>query len=241
MKDYSYKVISTRLITPVIKELILTPLNMPLEYRPGQYILLNDSKNKIPQRSYSIANTNKANGSINLIVTLIPDGQTSNWIHKDLKLGEIVTLSGPYGTFIPEPSLNKPLLFLAAGSGIAPAKAIIESLIKNNYQNNITLFFSARTKADLIKHSQWLNLEKKNDNFKYCLTLTRDKQSNKFSRIPYQIPRLFDNLFNYQVFISGPSGFIISCAKAVKLLGVADFDIFTEEFFSEPQPWTNQP
>jgi NAD(P)H-flavin reductase len=54
--DYPYRVPSSRLVTPVIRELRLTPDATMLPYRPGQYVLLSDRDYWVPPRSYSLAN-----------------------------------------------------------------------------------------------------------------------------------------------------------------------------------------
>ena len=40
-------------MTPTILELWLCPLTGPLEYRPGEYVLLEDPSGELPPRSYS--------------------------------------------------------------------------------------------------------------------------------------------------------------------------------------------
>jgi hypothetical protein len=45
---------------------------------------------------------------------------TSNWIHDQLAIGESVKVSGAYGTFIGDPSVDTPVLCIAAGTGLAP-------------------------------------------------------------------------------------------------------------------------
>lgn len=42
--------------TPTIVEVWLQPMDRPMAYRPGEYVLLEDSMRQIPPRSYSIAN-----------------------------------------------------------------------------------------------------------------------------------------------------------------------------------------
>ena len=54
--EAQYRVLSIEHRTPAIVELWLRPMDQPMDYRPGEYVLLEDSMRQIPPRSYSIAN-----------------------------------------------------------------------------------------------------------------------------------------------------------------------------------------
>jgi CDP-4-dehydro-6-deoxyglucose reductase len=105
--------------TPVIAELLLRPPGPPLRYRPGQYVLLGDPSAELVVRSYSIANASRRDGLVSLLVTRVPGGQLSSWVHDVLRPGDRVLLSGPYGSFTAAPGEDGPVLFLAGGSGLA--------------------------------------------------------------------------------------------------------------------------
>jgi CDP-4-dehydro-6-deoxyglucose reductase, E3 len=124
-----YEVVSIEPRTPTICELWLRPLEGALEYLPGEYVLLEDRDHELPPRSYSIANAPRADGLISLLVTRVPDGQTSAWVHGRLRAGEQVSASGSYGSFVDDPGSTAPALFLAAGSGLAPIRALSEAAI----------------------------------------------------------------------------------------------------------------
>ncbi|HEX5294156.1 MAG TPA: FAD-binding oxidoreductase [Streptosporangiaceae bacterium] len=55
--------------TPVIAELLLRPAGAPLRYQPGQYVLLGAPDAQLVARSYSIANAQRRDGLISLLVT----------------------------------------------------------------------------------------------------------------------------------------------------------------------------
>jgi ferredoxin-NADP reductase len=58
-----YRVIAIEDRTPVIVEVWLRPMVEPMEYRPGEYVLLEDARRQIPPRSYSIANAPRPDGT----------------------------------------------------------------------------------------------------------------------------------------------------------------------------------
>lgn len=238
--DYPYQVVSNRAVTPVIQELWLAPDRRSLPYRAGQYVLLSDTDYRVPQRSYSIANAPRRDGRVSLLVTLVPDGPTSGWVHHDLHDGDPVLLSGPYGTFVLDDPAA-PVLLLGAGSGLAPVRALAETLIADSGQRPVTLMFSARTSADTIDQPRFTDWAAHHEKFHNLVTLTRDAKAMDRERVPDLLPRVCADLRGWQVFAAGPPGFVTGCATAAQTLGADPAAIHTEEFFVDPQPWTGNP
>ena len=232
--DYPYRVLCSRLVTPVIRELQLVPDAEALPYRPGQYVLLGEHQHQVPPRSYSVANAPRPDGRISLLVTRVPHGPTSNWVHERLYAGSPVIVTGPYGTFMPDPARTGPVLLLAAGSGLAPARALAEALLDAPHRRSVTLFFSARSNADTIDHARWLDWANTRKGFRYLLTLTRDTHAPEHPRIPDLLPGALGDLAGWEVFASGPPGFVADCAAAARSLGAERTAVHTEEFFTEP-------
>jgi CDP-4-dehydro-6-deoxyglucose reductase, E3 len=150
-----YRVIAIEHRTPAIVEVWLQPVDQPMDYRPGEYVLLEDSMRQIPPRSYSIANAPRPDGLISLLITRVAAGTTSVWVHDHLRRGDEVTVTGPYGTFVADPASTAPCLYLAAGSGLAPIRALIEAALEAIPQRPLTLIFSARTEADVLDRQRF--------------------------------------------------------------------------------------
>ncbi|HMN21182.1 MAG TPA: FAD-binding oxidoreductase [Ottowia sp.] len=234
--EHRYRVRSNELVTPVIREMWLTPVDAALTYRAGQYVLLCDGDWHVPQRSYSVASAPRADGAICLLVTLVPEGRTSAWAH-DLRADDEVLLEGPYGMLVAQPGRTAPALLLGAGSGLAPVRALAEAMLAEEPGRSVTLFFSCRTAADLIGDAELARWQAEHPRFRYLHTLTRERTAPRHGRIPAQLADAVGELAGWEVFAAGPSGFVVGCAAAAHALGAATTDIHTEEFFSDPQPW----
>src|SRR3954470_16186772 len=102
--EATYQVISADRRTATIREIWLRPLAGAMPFRPGEDVLLESCDRAVPPRSYSIANPPRADGLISLLVTRVPDGRTSTWIHDGLSIDDEVSVDGPYGTFVDDPS-----------------------------------------------------------------------------------------------------------------------------------------
>ena len=232
--DEPYRVVDFEPCTATIAQLCLRPPAPILRYRAGQYVVLEDRDHAIPPRSYSIANAPRADGTISMFVTRVPGGHTSNWIHDDLHVGDDVRLSGPYGTFVDEPDSSAPALFLAAGSGLAPIRSLIEAALAARDDRPLTLVFSARTEADVIDRERFARWQTRHPNFRFLRTLTRDVGDPPHGRIPALLPALYDRLDDHDVFIAGAPGFVADCAAAAEALGAPPHHVHTEAFFAEP-------
>lgn len=218
--------------TPTIVELWLRPLVKPLEYLPGEYVLLEDRDREVPPRSYSIANSPRPDGLFSLLVTEVAGGQTSGWVHHRLRRGDEVTISGPYGTFVAEPSSMAPCLYLAAGSGLAPIRALVEAALKTNRRRPLILVFSARTEADVLDHERFLGWQASYPDFRFIRTLTRGTGPDPHGRVPDVLPDLCPDLADHEVFMAGAPEFIRACASAAEALGAARERVHTEPFFA---------
>jgi CDP-4-dehydro-6-deoxyglucose reductase, E3 len=236
-----YKVTRLERRTPTIVELELHPLGDVLEYLPGEYVLLEDDRHDLPPRSYSVANAPRPDGVISLLVTRVPDGETSRWVHGRLRVGETVRITGPYGTFVEDPGSTGSAVFLAAGSGLAPIRALLEAELDPGTRSSLTLIFSARNEADVIDRARFEDWQARHPRFGFIRTLTRGTGPPPHGRIPALLGTLFSDLSDHDLFIAGAPGFVMACAAAADALGARRERIHTEVFFVEPQPWNREP
>lgn len=236
-EDALFVVTEKRSAAERVVELRLRPVGQPIRYWPGQYITLGHAREHIPARAYSIANAPRPDGEIVLQVARADDGVTSQWVHDRLQIGDSVKLSGAYGTFIGDPSVDTPVLCLAAGTGLAPILALTEAALRRGFRKPVTLVFSARTPADLYSLGLMAWWRTKHRNFDYKITLTRENAEGYLAgRIDSLLPQLFPDLSRHTVFAAGSPAFVDACVQAAKRQGAQDSLIHSEGFFAQQQP-----
>jgi CDP-4-dehydro-6-deoxyglucose reductase len=217
-----------------VAELRLRPVGPPLRYWPGQYITLGDERANIPYRAYSIANAPRADGEIVLQVAHAENGHTSAWVHDQLNIGDQVKLNGAYGTFIGDPSVDTPVLCLAAGTGLAPILALAEAALRRGYKRPVTLIVSARSAADIYARGVMSWWHAKHRSFDYKLTLTREQKDGYLhGRIDTVLPTLFTDLSKHSVFAAGSPEFVDTCVTTAENLCAQKNLIHTEGFFHQ--------
>ncbi|MDF0606753.1 CDP-6-deoxy-delta-3,4-glucoseen reductase [Neisseriaceae bacterium TC5R-5] len=123
------------------------PVSERLQFKAGQYIdiLMKDGK----KRSFSIANAPHDDQFLELHIRNQPGGSFSEYVFQQMKEREIMRFKGPLGTFFLREDSDKPIVFVASGTGFAPVKGIIEHAIQQNIQREMVFYWGARTKADL--------------------------------------------------------------------------------------------
>lgn len=142
------RVAARRLLAPDVLELELEPPpGELLDYLPGQYldVLLRDGR----KRAFSIANAPAADHRLHLHIRRVPGGGFTEWAFDSLREGERLRIEGPLGTFVLREDSERPMLFVAGGTGFAPIKAMIEHLTGNACRRSMTLYWGVRTPADL--------------------------------------------------------------------------------------------
>ncbi|MDP2247103.1 MAG: NO-inducible flavohemoprotein [Nitrosomonadales bacterium] len=109
--------------------------NTPGQFVPGQYVsveaILNEGKQR-QLRQYSLSDSTAAPWwriSVKREDDVSkPQGQVSNWIHKNIEIGSIIKVSKPFGDFTLDLESNKPIALLSAGVGITPMLSMLNTL-----------------------------------------------------------------------------------------------------------------
>jgi NAD(P)H-flavin reductase/hemoglobin-like flavoprotein len=135
--------------------------DQPLPYRPGQYVTVQHPKWQRVWRQFSIANAPLMYGDrsiIELHVRQVRGGWVSGALVRDTELFSEVTIGPPAGLMTADALGEHDLVAVAGGTGLAPVKAIVESVLAGDeaalaagggYRRNIHLFHGAQTPTDL--------------------------------------------------------------------------------------------
>ncbi|MDA8284534.1 MAG: 2Fe-2S iron-sulfur cluster-binding protein [Actinomycetota bacterium] len=223
---------------PEVVELRLRPLGGRLRYWPGQHVMVGSTDPAHAERQYSMANAPRPDGEIVLLVGRHRGGETSTWIHDALAEGDVVAVSGPYGTFIGDVSLEAPVVCLAGGTGLAPILALTDGALRRGFSLPVTIVYSARRSAEVYERGLTAYWQRRYPNFHFVVTLTREAGgSGEYGgRIPDILPGLFPHLAPYQVFIAGSPGFVAACEAAALVCHALPERVFTEAYVPRAQP-----
>lgn len=137
-------------------------------------------------RAYSMANFPLEKGLIKLNVRIatpphpkFPPGIMSSYIF-NLKPGDKVTVSGPYGEFFAKETENE-MVFIGGGAGMAPLRShIFDQLKRLDSKRKISYWYGARSLKELFYGEEFEELAKKHKNFSWNLVLSDPQKEDKW-------------------------------------------------------------
>lgn len=136
----------TRLAASVME--IRLQMDRSYPYRSGQYARIVVPERADTWRSYSMACPPHGDHSLIFHVRAVPGGSFSDWLFHRAKTGDKLQLSAAQGDFHLRQDNERPLLCVAAGTGLAPIEAIVQESLDLGWQRPITVFFGARKRQD---------------------------------------------------------------------------------------------
>ena len=86
---------------------------------------------------------------VQLHVRHVPGGTFTDHVFKTMRERDILRLEGPFGTFFLREESQKPVVFVASGTGFAPIKAVIEHMRHKGIARPATLYWGGRRPKDL--------------------------------------------------------------------------------------------
>ncbi len=100
-----------------------------------------------------------------------PPGVGSSYVF-NLKSGDRVTISGPYGDFFAKPT-HREMCFIGGGAGMAPLRSHIRhQLLSENTHRRISFWYGARSRNEMFYHEEFQALAEQFNNFIYHVALS---------------------------------------------------------------------
>jgi phenol hydroxylase P5 protein len=222
-------------LTPTIKAIYLK-LDKHLHFQAGQYVQV-----QIPGveggRAFSIANTPKQvkeTGEVELNVRILKDGKATTWLHQQLKTGDKLKISGPYGRFLVRQSAQQPMIFMAGGSGLSSPRSMILDLIDSGSTQPMTLVYGQRTVEELYYDDEFKALAAAHPHFTYVPALSEGSGGNASQGFVHDVAKAhFKGDFSgHKAYLCGPPAMIEACIAALMQGRLYERDIYTEKFLS---------
>ena len=235
--DYTATVTAIEALTHDVRGLRLTlDGGATIDFQAGQYVNLT-----IPPvdgtRAFSIANPPQENGHVDLQIRRVPGGVGTGWVHDTLKVGDRVTISGPYGRFFVRKSRGGPLLFLAGGTGVSSPRSMILDLLADGWGEPMTLIHGVRAEADLYDRDLFEGLAAKHPNFRYVPALSAEPEGSAWAGergfVHEVAERVFSGTFEgMTAYLCGPPLMIEASIGALMKGRLFEKHIFTERFLT---------
>ncbi|MFQ5733284.1 MAG: NADH:ubiquinone reductase (Na(+)-transporting) subunit F [Planctomycetaceae bacterium] len=198
-------------------------------------------------RAYSMANYPGEKGIIMLNVRVAtppprapddtPPGKVSSYIF-NLKPGDTVTISGPYGEFFIKET-DAEMVYIGGGAGMAPLRSHIFELFKERRTGRkVTYWYGGRSLRELFYVDEFRELEERFPNFKFHIALSDPMPEDNWTGDTGFIHQvLLDEYLNdhpapedVEYYICGPPLMLQAVLKMLDDLGVEPENIAFDDF-----------
>lgn len=196
------------LLAPGVYELVFAKPK-GFAFKAGQFLLFDvpllDDPHDLQTRAYSIASS-PHEPDLLFVIKLIPGGRASAWFEKAVDVGAIVTAKGPFGAFTIDPALDCDLLLIGTGTGVAPYRSHVITLLKNMaWKRQIHLIFGVRHQADLFWMDLWNSLAIEHPQFHFHPAITGDDAAwqGQRGRVYDIAPKVIPDFSSVQIMACG--------------------------------------
>lgn len=168
-------VAEVNLISPTAIELKITA-DADIGFLPGQYVNIQVPGSE-ETRAYSFS-SRPGSRDLSFLIRNVPGGLMSSWLVGKAKTGDKVTLTGPMGVFYLRP-IERPILMLAGGTGLAPFLAKLEHMKANGCKDQPThLIYGVTNDDDLVCVAQLEKFAEELENFSFRTVVASDNSDH---------------------------------------------------------------
>jgi CDP-4-dehydro-6-deoxyglucose reductase len=195
-----------RLNHDVMQLKLKLPANDRLQFLAGQYIdlLLKDGRH----RSFSLANPPHDDEYLELHIRHVEGGEFTSEVFEKMHVKDILRIEGPHGQFFLREESDRPIIFMAGGTGFAPVKAMIEHSLAAGITRPMHIYWGARAKEDLYLHEMAEKLAAEHEHILYTPVLSDPKAEDNWNGrtgfVHDAILADHASLSGYEIYAAGP-------------------------------------
>ncbi len=196
-------------------------------------------------RAYSMASYPDEKGVLMLNVRIatpppgqqVPPGVMSSYIF-NLKPGDKVTISGPFGEFFARETDNE-MVFIGGGAGMAPMRShIFDQLRRIKTNRKLSFWYGARSRREMFYVEDFDQLAAENDNFEWHVALSDPLPEDKWTGYTGFIHEVIYEQYlkdhpapeDCEYYICGPPMMNAAVIKMLEDLGVERDNILLDDF-----------
>jgi CDP-4-dehydro-6-deoxyglucose reductase len=193
-----------KLAPDVMRIMLKLPTNDRLLFLAGQYIdiLMRGGM----RRSLSMANPPEQDSLLELHLRNY-GGPFSQHVFEKMKEKDILRFEGPLGTFFLREDSDKPMVFIASGTGFAPIKSILLHAFALGIQRPMVMYWGGRRPKDLYMLELCQQWQAEHDNFSFIPVISdalpEDDWQGRTGFVHRAVMEDFPDLSGYQVYACG--------------------------------------
>jgi CDP-4-dehydro-6-deoxyglucose reductase len=210
-------------LTPDVIHLRLD-LEQPVDYAPGQHMKLCLADGTT--RNFSMASRPRGT-EVDFHVRRIPGGRFTDVQLGAMRPGQQIEVELPHGAFIFRRQDYRPVIMAVTGTGLAPVRAMLESLLDDPDCPQITLYRGGRTNDDLYRHEELQAWRERLAGFQYVPVLSR---AGRRCYVQDAICADFQDLSQHAIYLCGSPAMTVVARAAVRRKGADTAYVYAEGF-----------
>ena len=199
-----------------------------LAFLPGQYVNLSVPGSE-QSRAYSFSSLQK-DGEVSFLIRNVPGGLMSSFLTGIAKAGDSMTLAGPLGSFYLR-NIERPLLLLAGGTGLAPFTAMLEKIAEQGSMHPVHLIYGVTNDFDLVELERLQALSALIPNFSFSACVANpDSQHPLKGYVTQHIEPSHLNAGDVDVYLCGPPSMVEAVSLYIREQGITPAHFYYEKF-----------
>jgi CDP-4-dehydro-6-deoxyglucose reductase/ferredoxin-NAD(P)+ reductase (naphthalene dioxygenase ferredoxin-specific) len=203
----------------------------PFTFSAGQFAKLQFAFAPDAPRDYSMANAPHEAG-LEFHFRAAPGG-VSERIPREVRVGDLVRVSGPFGTAYLREQHAGPILAIAGGTGVAPIRSILVTALAKGMRQPIHAFVGVRGERDLYGEEELRTLAARHPNLELQVVVAEAPVSagHRTGLVTDAVAQRFADLGGFHAYMAGPPAMVDAVTEVVTRLGMAPRDIHADAFY----------
>jgi CDP-4-dehydro-6-deoxyglucose reductase len=201
-----------------------------LQFLAGQYLdfMLKDGR----RRAFSIANAPHDDEFIELHIRHVDGGEFTDHVFSAMETREVLRIQAPLGRFTLREDSERPMIFIAGGTGFAPVKGLIEHAFHTGVERPMTLYWGVRASRDLYLPELPRQWERDHPNFRFVPVLS-DPDAGWQGRsgfVHQAVAADHPDMSGFDVYMAGPPVMVDAGRQAFEAAGLTLENMFSDAF-----------
>jgi len=216
----------------------------PYTFSAGQFAKLQFAFAAATPRDYSMAN--RPDEPVLEFHIRCISGGVSGHIPSHLKHGDLVRVSGPFGTSYLREQHPGPLIAIAGGTGLAPIRSIVATALAKGPDRELHVYFGVRGERDVYGEAELRAWQALHPNLEVHIVLSDETgqddaqggkgsydggRARRYGLVTDAVRADFAHFNRFQAYLAGPPAMVDAATELLLAGGIAARDIHADAFY----------
>ncbi len=210
------------------------PEESRMQFLAGQYVefILDDGE----RRAFSIANAPHDDELLEFHIRHVDGGKFTDRLFNQMRLGDLLQIEGPMGSFFVREDSERPMIMLATGTGFGPVKGIVEHLIAEKSQRPIYIYWGGDGEDALYLDTlarEW-DRQHSDIHFRPVLSKGGDEWQGRRGYVQDAAVADFTSLAGFEMYACGNPGMVYAAKDTMIANGMLEEHCYSDAFEAAP-------